>query len=114
MERIVEIYEKYNKENLVKEENPKLYIAGIGEKANTLATILVKKLRENGVNVQKDIVERSIKAQFKYADKIGAKYVLTIGEDEINNNKAKLKNMETGAETEIKLDVENIQKHIEI
>lgn len=112
MERIVEIYEKYNKENMIKLETPKLYIAEIGEKANNLATILVKKLRENGLNVQKDITEKSIKAQFKYADKIKAEYVLTIGEDEINNNKAKLKNMETGEETEIELTVDEICGHI--
>lgn len=112
IERLVEIYEKYNKENIVKPETPKLYIAQIGEKANNLATILVKQLRENGVNVQKDITEKSIKAQFKYADKIMTEFVLTIGEDEINNNKAKLKRMETGEEIETKLSVEDIMKNI--
>ena len=112
MERIVEIYEKYNKENMVEPEIPKLYIAQIGEKANSLATILVKELREKGINVQKDITEKSIKAQFKYADKINSKYVLTIGEDEINNNRAKLKNMKTGEEKEIELNVEDILKNI--
>ena len=113
MERIVEIYEKYNKENMVEPEIPKLYIAQIGEKANSLATILVKRLREKGINVQKDITEKSIKAQFKYADKINSKYVLTIGEDEINNNRAKLKNMKTGEEKEIELNVEDILKNID-
>ena len=112
MERLVEIYEKYNKENMVKPEVPKLYIAQIGEKANNLATVLVKQLRENGINVQKDITEKSIKAQFKYADKIKAEYVLTIGEDEINNNKAKLKKMETGEEIETELNVEDIMRNI--
>ena len=112
MERIVEIYEKYNKENMIKPEVPKLYIAEIGEKANSLATILVKELRENGISAQKDITEKSIKAQFKYADKIKAKYVLTIGEDEIKSNKAKIKNMKTGEETEVELTIEDIYRYI--
>lgn len=108
VERLVEIYEKYNKENIVKPERPSLYIAQIGEKANLFATKLVKELRLNGINVQKDISERSIKAQFKYADKIGAKAVLTIGEDEISANKAKIKNMETGEEKEVELNTNAI------
>lgn len=45
-ERLLETYEKYNKENIVQEEKPKLYIAQIGDKANVLATLLVKELRE--------------------------------------------------------------------
>lgn len=113
VERLVEIYEKYNKENLVKEEKPKLYVVGIGQKANILATILVKELREKGINVQKDIVERSIKSQFKYADKIETKYVLTIGEEEIESNKAKLKNMQNGEEIEIELSIDDIIKNVE-
>lgn len=112
IERLVEIYEKYNKENMVQPENPKLYIAQIGEKANNLATVLVKQLREKGINVQKDITEKSIKAQFKYADKIKAEYVLTIGEEEISNNKAMLKKMETGEEKETQLNIEDIIKKI--
>lgn len=112
VERLVEIYEKYNKENMVKPQKPEIYIAQIGEKANILATKLTKQLREKGINASKDITEKSIKAQFKYADKIQCKYVLTIGEDEISNNKAKLKNMETGEEREIELTVEEIIKNI--
>lgn len=111
MERIVDMYEKYNKDKTI-EEAPKLYIGQIGEKANNLATILVKKLREKGLNIQKDITEKSIKAQFKYADKIKAEYVLTIGDDEINNGKAKLKEMSTGQEIEVELNVEDIIKCI--
>lgn len=62
--------------------------------------------------MQKDITEKSIKAQFKYADKIMAEYVLTIGEDEINTNKAKLKNMQTGEEQEVELLVDEIIEKI--
>ncbi len=112
MERLLEIYEKYNKDNIIKPEMPKIYIAQIGENANIMATKLVKQLRQKEINAQKDVTEKSIKAQFKYADKINAEYVLTIGEDEIRNNKAKLKKMETGEETETELNVEDIIRNI--
>ena len=112
VERMVEIYEKYNKENVIEPEVPALYIAQIGEKASLLATKLVKELRNKGLNVQKDICERSIKAQFKYADKIGAKNVITIGEDEIVSNSARIKNMQTGGEKQIELDADAIEKEI--
>ena len=47
---------------------------------------------------------RGVKAQMKYADKIGAKYTMVLGDDELNSKKAKLKNMATGETTEAELD----------
>ena len=54
-----------------------------------------------GFNVDSDLLNRSLKSQFKYADKIKAKYVLVIGDDEINENKISIKNMETGEQIKI-------------
>ena len=108
VERMVEIYEKYNKDNIGKPDSPKIYVAQIGEEANIFATKLVNELRNNNIYAQKDITEKSIKAQFKYADKIEAEYVITIGEEEINSKKANLKNMKTGEEITIDLSVEEI------
>jgi histidyl-tRNA synthetase len=65
---------------------------------------LVYELRNNGIAAEKDLMSRSLKAQMKYADKIGAQYTIVLGEDEIKNNKAVLKNMKTGEQLEIKLD----------
>ena len=49
-------------------------------------------------------MDRSLKSQMKYANKLGAKFVLVLGDDEVSTNKAKIKNMQTGEETEINLD----------
>ena len=109
VERLLEVFDRYNKD-LVKEKSMDLYIANIGEKANDFATKLVLELRNAGVFVEKDICERSLKAQFKYADKNNAKFVLTLGDDEVEAKKARIKNMQTGEEVEIELDAENIIK----
>lgn len=102
MERLVEIYEKYN-ENKIEPKQLQLYITNIGEEANIFATKLVQKLRKENIYAEKDISGKSLKAQFKYADKKNAKYCLTIGETEVISKKAKIKNMETGEEKEINL-----------
>ena len=52
------------------------------------------------IKVVKDITGKGLNAQFKYANKIGAKFVITLGDDEIKNGVAKIKNMETGEESE--------------
>ena len=109
VERLLEVFDRYNKD-LVKEKSMDLYIANIGEKANDCATKLVLELRIAGVFVEKDICERSLKAQFKYADKNNAKFVLTLGDDEVEAEKARIKNMQNGEEVEIELDAENIIK----
>lgn len=109
VERLLEVFDRYNKD-LVKEKSMDLYIANIGEKANDFATKLVLELRNVGVFVEKDICERSLKAQFKYADKNNAKFVLTLGDDEVEAEKARIKNMQNGEEVEIELDAENIIK----
>ena len=111
LERLVEIFLKYNK--LEDGTVPLLYIANIGDEASKVATRLTQNLRRMGLHVEKDIQGRSIKAQFKYADKIGSKYVLTIGDTEIKNQTAKIKEMKTGEEIEIDLLPEKIKEKIQ-
>ena len=110
-ERLLEVFERYNKD-VVKPKVMELYVANIGEKANEFATELVLKLRDKGVFVEKDICERSLKAQFKYADKNNAKFVLTLGDDEVETKKAKIKNMQSGEEIEVELNADEIVKVI--
>ncbi len=83
-----------------------LYIAPACAEASLKATKIANDLRSEGMFVLYDIVGRSIKAQMKYANKIGAHFTIVLGEDEMQSGIAKLKNMETGEEQEIK--VENI------
>ncbi|MBQ2842581.1 MAG: histidine--tRNA ligase [Clostridia bacterium] len=80
-----------------------LYIAPMGENASFEAAAIVADLRAGGISAQTDVVGRSLKAQMKYADKIGAKYTMVLGDDEIAQGKAKIKNMDSGESTEMEL-----------
>lgn len=107
VERLLQIFEKYNADKFEK-NSTQLYIATVGEKAEVFATNLVTDLRYGDVIAEKDICGRSLKAQFKYADKIGAMYVITIGDNEVDTKMAKIKNMKTGEEKEVSLDPASI------
>ena len=78
--------------------------AAIGKEADKKAAKLVHTLRCAGIRAEKDYMERSVKAQMKYANKIKAEYTLVLGDDEIAANKAQLKQMETGESQEVCLD----------
>ena len=81
-----------------------IYIANIGEEASLKAASMVTELRQSGMFAEFDVVGRSLKAQMKYADKIGARFTTVIGEDDIKANVAKVKDMQTGEVTELAID----------
>ncbi len=83
---------------------PDLYIAALGERATVAALAITERLRREGKYVECDIVGRSLKAQMKYANKIGAKYTLIIGDSEIDAGKAQLRNMSDGSQTEVDIN----------
>ncbi|MBQ1260751.1 MAG: histidine--tRNA ligase, partial [Clostridia bacterium] len=83
---------------------PRLYVAALGERAMVKALGIVERQRKEGNYAECDIVGRSLKAQMKYANKLGADYTLIIGDSEIDCGKAQLRNMQTGEQTEIELD----------
>ena len=85
-------------------EKPDLFIVALGEKATLKALEIAKDMREEGFSALLDLNQRSVRAQMKYADKLGAKFNVVIGDNEVENKIAKLKNMQTGEETEISLD----------
>lgn len=89
---------------LPEQKEPQLYIAAIGKEADKKAAKLVHTLRCAGIRAEKDYMERSVKAQMKYANKIKAEYTLVLGDDEIAANKAQLKQMETGESREVCLE----------
>ena len=68
------------------------------------AMSIAKEIRSGGFQVEFDTIGRGLKAQMKYSDKIGAAFTLVLGDNEINSKTAKLKNMKTGEQTDIKLD----------
>lgn len=81
-----------------------LYVANIGEAARLAAFRLVRQMRECAVEAACDEMGRSLNAQMKYAGKIGAKFALVLGDDEVASGKAVLKNMKTGEKKDVKLD----------
>ncbi len=107
VERLIDVFDE-NNPNFDETNKLKLFVAYIGEEANLFASKIVADLRKKGIYVEKDIMERSLNAQFKYANKKNAEYIITIGEDEIKTGKAELKEMETGNTKIISLeDIEN-------
>lgn len=85
-------------------ESSDLYIASIGGAAESFARGLAMKLRAQGISVETDIMDRGVKAQMKYADRSGARYVLVIGDDEIASGRVRLKNMGDGKELQCGID----------
>ena len=81
-----------------------IYIAPMGNSAAIKATELCTALRRDGFEAQCDVCGRGLKAQMKYADKIGALYSAVIGDNEITDNKCNVKNMITGEIKEISFD----------
>lgn len=103
IERIIYFLEKEGVE-LEPETVPELYVGILGKEAKAAAYRIVNKLRDEGVVVETDYMDRSVKAQMKYANKIGAKNTVIIGADEISANKATIKNMESHEQVEVDLN----------
>ena len=103
MERILLAMEKQN----IKIDNfdeCDIYLASVGDLALEKSMILTKILRESSIKAEFDTLGRSLKAQMKYAGKIGAKFTAVLGENEISSGKAKVKNMNTGEISEVDLN----------
>ena len=79
-----------------KPASPTVYVAGMDADCRKKAFELAIALRKKGVFAEIDHMERSVKAQFKYADKIGAKYVAVIGGNELAEGRVNVKRMATG------------------
>lgn len=83
---------------------PRLYIAALGEDAAVAASIITERLRSTGAYVECDLVNRSLKAQMKYANKIGADYTLILGDNELTAGRAMLRDMKNSTQTEVELN----------
>ncbi len=92
IERMLLLMENTKKE--IPQELPlQVYIAGMDEAGRKAAFSLAQKLRKEGVRTEIDHMARSVKAQFKYAGKVGAKYVVVIGSNELESGEYTVKNM---------------------
>lgn len=83
-----------------------LYVAAMGTEAQKRAFQLVRQMQSRSVFALCDICDRGLKAQMKYAGKIGAAYTVVLGDNELESGKAQLKNMETGELTEISISTD--------
>jgi histidyl-tRNA synthetase len=81
-----------------------IFLATIGEKAREKAFELNQLLRKEGISCDMDHIGRSLKAQFKYADKLGAGYVGTLGDDELAKGQLRIKDMAVGSEETVSFD----------
>ena len=85
-------------------KSPAVYIAALGDRAAVKSLEIAERLRKAGVFAECDLVGRSLKAQMKYANKIGAEYTLIIGDNECDAGRAQLRNMQNGEQTEVELE----------
>ena len=107
IERLLMILENLGVE--IKEPKPTVYFATMGVEEYETAFVLANVLRRNGVSVEIDHMKKSLKAQFKYADKIGAKFVVVIGSEELATGEVNVKNMSDGSS--VKVAVSDIVKY---
>ncbi|MDE6058932.1 MAG: histidine--tRNA ligase [Clostridia bacterium] len=84
------------------EKGVSCYLAGMDGKSRGQAFVLASELRKAGISAEVDLMERSLKAQFKYADKIGARFVAVIGESELNEGAAEVKDMKNSSSERVK------------
>ena len=104
LERLLIVLESENLLDKAPAETVEYYIGSMGETEAEYALKLAASLRAKGRSVETDLVGRSVKAQMKYADKIGAKYVVIIGDEEIKTNTLKVKDMTTGEQQSVSAD----------
>jgi histidyl-tRNA synthetase len=79
------------------------YVVAVGEKAKEESVLLVHKLRKAGIVADKDYQDRKVKTQLKAADRLHAKFVAILGDDELAKEVINMKEMSTGEQTEVPL-----------
>jgi histidyl-tRNA synthetase len=95
-----------------KPEGCRIFLAALGEAAEVPVQKLVYELRKLGVRAERDTTGRGLKAQMKYADRLGAVYSMVIGDNELTAGKSNIKNMSTGGVIECTLTAEDIKNAV--
>lgn len=110
MDRLVILLNEYN---LVEDLNKSVDVYVLSDENTYLYSLeYANKLRDLGFCVETNLNSRAFNSQFKYANKIRAKFVLIFAEDEIKENMCSIKNMTTGEQTKIELDIYSIKERI--
>jgi histidyl-tRNA synthetase len=103
LERLIMIMEKQDK--MLKAKNcVDVFVGHIGEKGLLRSQSLVFKLRQNSISAESDLLNRTVKGQLKYSNKIGSKYTIIIGENEIETDIVTIKNMNNGEQKQLPLN----------
>lgn len=105
LERMLMVLEAQNTQ-LPKPRQCDLYIGSMGKEANRKAGEITDRLRAEGFYVEYDLMDRSVKAQMKYANKLGARMSMILGDNELSTGKAALKDMTTGEQKEIAFEAD--------
>jgi len=100
MERILMVLEKQDKA-LYKEEKPDAFIVTLGEQAKNKASFWLQNLRLAKLKAETDLLDRSIKAQFREANRQQVKFVLVLGDNELSKQVFSVKNMTSGEQKDI-------------
>lgn len=103
IERLLMLMEA-NGFEIPKPEGDDVFIVTIGDKAREKGLELLRKLHLGGITAEMDTLARNVKGQFKYAARIGSKYTVVIGEDEIDKGVVQLKNMDAHEQHEVRID----------
>lgn len=103
IERLLMLMEERGVE-IPQPEPIKAFIAVMGENAKKFGIKLLRDLRNQGIKAEMDTLERNVKGQFKYADRLGAKYTVVIGDNELEEGSVSIKEMATSQQREVKLE----------
>lgn len=110
MDRIIEILKAQIPSPKLQKRSKLIYMATLGNEAKKVGFELLNNIRKAGCAAEMDYIGKSLKSQLKDADRLNAKYVLILGEDELISKKAILKNMENSQQREF--DLTNISEEI--
>ena len=103
IERLIMLMEA-NGAEFPEEDGLDVFIAVMGDQAKAYGQKLCREFRQKGLSVQMDTLARNIKGQFKYADRLNAKYTVVIGDNEIAEGVVSLKNMAKSEQTQVKFE----------
>ena len=103
LERLLMIAEKEGAD-LGAPNTPTLYVANLSENEKSAVRKIVYALRREGISAECDLMSRSLKAQMKYAGRVGTKFVAVIGDSELNSGVCNLKRMADGETVSVKID----------
>ena len=103
LERLLMIAQKEGAD-LGSPNTPEIYVANLSENESSLVRQVVYKLRKEGISAECDLMNRSLKAQMKYAGRLGAKYTTVFGENEKIEGVCQLKRMSDGQVQSVKIE----------